>query len=339
MGRGVSLIRDANTQHLCLRFAAGFKRGLRNRPDGCILASNGAVHLLRKRILMRYAVLSDIHGNLVALDAVLRDIDHFSIEQRAPIDALWCLGDIVGYGPEPRECVQRVRELCQFCVAGNHDWAAIGKLDLDEFIGVAANSAEWTSAQLSPQDRIYLRGLPEVAGSGDFTLAHGSPLNPIWEYLTSPLAATPNFAAFETAFCLVGHTHVPTIFLLPDDARPLPAPPEILVSEMGRTGFTPGDSDLMPFPNIEAIPMGSGLCEHISPAPGLWLVPEHRRAIVNPGSVGQPRDGDPRASYLIFDSDLGFEFRRVEYDVAATQRKMSEQGLSARMAARLEKGI
>ncbi len=289
---------------------------------------------------MRFAILSDIHGNFEALEAVLRDIERFSVEQRASIDGLWCLGDIVGYGPEPRQCVQRVRDVTQFCVAGNHDWAAIGKLDLEEFTEVAANSAKWTAAQLSALDRIYLRGLPEVTGFGEFTLTHGSPLNPIWEYLTSPLAATPNFAAFETPFCLVGHTHVPTIFLLPDDVRPLPAPPKVLLSEATRTLFAPGDSDLMPFPDMGAMSGGLGtLCEHLTPAPGLWLMPEHRRAIINPGSVGQPRDGDPRASYIIYDSGLGFEFRRVEYDVATTQRKMTEQGLSSRMAARLEKGI
>lgn len=316
------------------------RKWLRSRPDRCILASNGAVHPQRKRVLMRYAVLSDIHGNYEALIAVLRDIDRLAVEQRVSIDAMWCLGDIVGYGPEPRECVQRVRELCLHCVAGNHDWAAIGKLDLDDFTEVAANSAKWTSEQLSAQDRIYLRGLPEVTGSGEFTLTHGSPLNPIWEYLTSPLAATPNFGAFETPYCLVGHTHLPTIFLLPDDVRPLPPPPEILVPDKTHAGFAPGDSDLMPFPDIGTMPLGAGLlCEHVTPAPGLWLMPEHRRAIINPGSVGQPRDGDPRASYIIFDSDLGFEFRRVEYDVAATQRKMTEQGLSPRMAARLERGI
>lgn len=291
---------------------------------------------------MRYAVLSDIHGNYEALTAVLRDLERFAVEQRAPIDAVWCLGDIVGYGPEPHECVQRVREITDRCVAGNHDWAAIGKLDLDEFTGVAANSAEWTSAQLSAQDRIYLRGLPEMADFGEFTLTHGSPLNPIWEYLTSPLAATPNFAAFDTPFCLVGHTHVPTIFLLADDVRPGALPPLILAQESAGRNFAPGDSDieLATFPDIESSPLSAGvLCEHITPAPGLWLMPDHRRAIINPGSVGQPRDGDPRAAYIIFDSELGFEFRRVDYDVATTQRKMSEQGLSPRMAARLEKGI
>lgn len=289
---------------------------------------------------MRYAVLSDIHGNYEALTAVLRDIERFAAEQRITVDAVWCLGDIVGYGPEPHECVQCVREISELCVAGNHDWAAIGKLDLDEFTPVAANSAEWTSAHIAPQDRIYLRNLPELMGSGEFTLTHGSPLNPIWEYLTSSVSATPNFGAFETPFCLVGHTHVPTIFLLPDDVRPMPPLPVMAGETQAGRPFAPGDSDLAPFPDLDTVMLESTtMCEHVTPAPGLWLVPEHRRAIVNPGSVGQPRDGDPRAAYMILDTELGFEFRRVEYDVAATQRKMSEQGLSPRMAARLEKGI
>ncbi|HZC06095.1 MAG TPA: metallophosphoesterase family protein, partial [Ktedonobacterales bacterium] len=201
---------------------------------------------------MRYAILSDIHGNHEALVAVLRDIERLAAEQLTSVDAVWCLGDIVGYGPEPHECVQRVREICELCVAGNHDWAAIGKLDLDEFTPVAANSAEWTSAQLSAQDRIYLRNLPEVSDSGEFTLTHGSPLNPIWEYLTSAVSATPNFGAFDTKFCLVGHTHVPTIFLLPDDVRPLPPPPSILAEALVGHGFSPGDSDLAPFPELDA---------------------------------------------------------------------------------------
>lgn len=289
---------------------------------------------------MRFAILSDIHANLEALRAVLRDIEAFSAEMRAPLDALWCLGDIVGYGPNPSECVQLVRERCALCVAGNHDWAAIGKLELDEFTEVAANSARWTSAQLAAMERIYLRSLPETETAGPFALAHGSPLNPIWEYLTTPQAATPNFAAFPTPFCLVGHTHMPTIFLLPEDAALPPTPPEFLTGDPKGRSFAPGDSDLMPFPTLEPLTLGpAALCEHVTPAPGLWLLPEGKRAIINPGSVGQPRDCDPRAAYLIYDSEVGFEFRRVEYDFTLTQRKMRELGLSQRMADRLEKGI
>lgn len=302
---------------------------------------------------MRYAILSDIHGNHEALKAVLRDIERFEREQRAPIEAIWCLGDIVGYGPEPKECIRDVQAACQLTVAGNHDWAAIGKLDLDEFTAPAAESAEWTSKQLAPLDRVWLRNLPTTSAVGQFTLSHGSPTNPIWEYLTSSLAATPNFGAFDTPFCVVGHTHVPTIFLLSDDITV--APPDVPSTDTAILPSISIDSDMMPTPDLGPFPddsemMGTPemepfpdepppLCEHIMPSPGLWLMPEHKRAIINPGSVGQPRDGDPRAAYLIYDSDIGFEFRRVEYDIAATQRKMTEFGLSSYMAARLEKGV
>jgi diadenosine tetraphosphatase ApaH/serine/threonine PP2A family protein phosphatase len=287
---------------------------------------------------MRYVILADIHGNYEALTAVVRDIEVFVREQRTTIDQIWCLGDIVGYGPQPSECVRKVSELCGICIAGNHDWAAIGKLNLDEFTGVAANSAEWTSEQLTPQERIYLRQLPERARSGSVTLVHGSPLNPIWEYLTTPLGATPNFSAFDTTFCLIGHTHVPTIFLLPDDAPPMPPAPSQLSGMRMPGGFDFDSGELMPFPSLEPLTNGQ-LCEQITPTQALWVLPERRRAIINPGSVGQPRDGDPRAAYLIYDTDVGFEFRRVEYDIAATQRRMAELGLSPRMAARLAHGV
>ncbi len=289
---------------------------------------------------MRYVILADIHGNYEALIAVLRDIEAFVSEQRTTIDQIWCLGDIVGYGPQPSECVRTVSELCAIVIAGNHDWAAIGKLDLDEFTGVAANSAEWTGEQLTPKERIYLRQLPERERSGDVTLAHGSPLNPIWEYLTSPVGATPNFSAFGTTFCLVGHTHVPSIFLMPADA-PLPPSAPLTPRALTAGGINPGDSDLMVFPDLpELAPLATGpLCEQITPTQALWVLPERHRVIINPGSVGQPRDGDPRAAYLIYDTDVGFEFRRVEYNIAATQRRMAELGLSPRMAARLTHGV
>lgn len=287
---------------------------------------------------MRYVILADIHGNYEALTAVLRDVERFVTEQRTTIDQIWCLGDIVGYGPQPSECVRVVSELANIAVAGNHDWAAIGKLDLNEFTSVAANSAEWTGAQLSPQERIYLRQLPERARKDEISLVHGSPLNPIWEYLTSPIGATPNFTAFDTTFCLVGHTHVPSIFLMADDAPLAAHAASVFPGMRAAGGVNPGDSDLMVFPDLDAIG-GSTLCEQITPTQALWVLPDHRRAIINPGSVGQPRDGDPRAAYLIYDTDVGFEFRRVEYDIAKTQRLMAELGLSPRMAARLTQGI
>jgi len=326
---------------------------------------------------MRYAVLSDIHGNDDALQAVLADINAFINEQRAPLDAIWCLGDIVGYGPEPSVCIRRVREYCDVSIAGNHDWAALGKLDLEDFSDVAAESAEWTGAQLSTEERIFLRSLPETTILGDFTLAHGSPLNPIWEYLTSSDLAAPSFDAFSTRFCLVGHTHLPTIFLYPTAEAELPT---FRGSSPGwRTEATPvapargnaaavasaaasavgsrydplaaeDDTDVRN-PTLSARKLAATLapapsdeptrlrCEHVTPVPGLWVLPHGYRAIINPGSVGQPRDGDPRASYLIYDDEIGFEFRRVAYDITNTQRKMRANGLSPRMARRLAHGV
>ncbi len=287
---------------------------------------------------MRYVILADIHGNYEALTAVLLDVERFVNEQRTTIDQIWCLGDIVGYGPQPSECVRTISELCAIVIAGNHDWAAIGKLELDEFTSVAANSAEWTGEQLTPQERISLRQLPDRKRSGHVTLTHGSPLNPIWEYLTSPLGATPNFSAFDTTFCLVGHTHVPTIFLMRDDAPLAPPAPSLPAGMRMASGAQSYERDLMVYPDLSPLVPGP-LCEQITPTQALWVLPERHRAIINPGSVGQPRDGDPRAAYLIYDTDVGFEFRRVEYDIAATQRRRAELGLSPRMAARLAHGI
>ena len=174
---------------------------------------------------MRYAILSDIHGNNEALSAVFRDIAQVNDEYGTPMDQVWCLGDVVGYGPEPGECVRRIRSSCDISIAGNHDWAAIEKLDLSDFSKSAAASARWTRNQLKTEEQTYLRLLPETTRISDFTLAHGSPSNPIWEYLTTEAIAAYNFPAFETIFCVVGHSHLPTIFLQPLFASaPLTAP-------------------------------------------------------------------------------------------------------------------
>lgn len=293
---------------------------------------------------MRYAILSDIHGNGEALRAVLADIDHLQYERGARVDQVWCLGDVVGYGPEPGECVRRIRARADICIPGNHDWACVGKLDLADFSGAAAKSAEWTREHLSQDERRYLQSVPETTRVGVFTLAHGSPSNPIWEYLITPQGAAPNFACFDTLFCVVGHTHLPTIFLQPahevnilaarwDDtmrrqvqlAMALPGGPSRSMLEQNRS---------------EVAPKGKAAhCERLLPGPGLWMIPEGYRAIINPGSVGQPRDGDPRAAYLIYDSSVGFEFRRVHYNIAATQQRIRDSGLSPKLAERLAHGV
>ncbi|MGO8951362.1 MAG: metallophosphoesterase family protein [Ktedonobacterales bacterium] len=294
---------------------------------------------------MRYAILSDIHGNDEALTAVFRDIERVNRDFGAPMDQIWCLGDIVGYGPEPGECVRRIRSSCDICIPGNHDWAAIGKLDLADFSQGAAASARWTSNQLKPDERRYLHLLPETTRVSDFTLAHGSPLNPIWEYLTTTAVAAANFAAFETIFCVVGHSHLPTIFLQPLLASSAITAPirRAMEPSVALAMATPGG------PSRHALEEDSGgqdsfyppstSCRRVTPAPGLWIMPSGHRAIINPGSVGQPRDGDRRASYLIYDSQVGFEFRRVAYDIESTKRKIQARGLPAQLADRLAQGI
>lgn len=293
---------------------------------------------------MRYAILSDIHGNGEALRAVLADIDRLSYERGARVDQLWCLGDVVGYGPEPGECVRRVRARADICISGNHDWACVGKLDLADFSGPAAKSAEWTREHLNPDERRYLQSVPEVTRVGPFTLAHGSPSNPIWEYLITPQGAAPNFACFDTVFCVVGHTHLPTIFLQPAHEVSVPAArwDDTMRRQVQLAMALPGGpSWSMLEQNRASVPPGGKVarCERLMPGSGLWVLPDGYRAIINPGSVGQPRDGDPRASYLIYDSNVGFEFRRVPYDIPLTQHRIREAGLSPKLAERLARGV
>lgn len=244
---------------------------------------------------MRCLVLSDVHANLAALDAVIYDAGYF--------DLIWCLGDVVGYGPDPNECVSRLRQFPHMCLSGNHDWAAIGKIDLRGFNSDARTSAEWTQNQLTPASRAYLQALPPSRVEAGFTLAHGSPRQPIWEYILDPATAGNNFPAFDTLACLVGHTHVPALYFMPDGSH------------------------------------GPSHCETHTPR---WGEPFHLnsgRWIVNPGSVGQPRDGNPDAAYALLDlEDNSWEHRRVRYPVHETQSRMREHDLPARLIERLAQG-
>lgn len=292
---------------------------------------------------MRYAILSDIHGNGEALRAVLADIEQVSYERGSRVDQFWCLGDVVGYGPEPGECVRRVRARADICISGNHDWACVGKIDLADFSGAAAKSAEWTREHLSPDERRYLQSVPEMTRVGAFTLAHGSPSNPIWEYLITAQGAAPNFTCFDTLFCVVGHTHLPTIFLQSahEVAKPAAHTDDTMRRQVQLAMALPGGPSwsMLEQSRPDAPAGASAQCERLLPGPGLWVLPNGYRAIINPGSVGQPRDGDPRASYLIYDSAVGFEFRRVAYNVAVTQQRIRESGLSPKLAERLARGV
>jgi len=470
---------------------------------------------------MRYAIFSDIHANLEALEAVLAKIDE--IAEKEPIDAIWFLGDLVGYGPDPNECIIKLRERTDVIIAGNHDWAAVGKIDLEDFSAAARISAEWTAEQLTEEHRAFLINLPERLQKGECTLVHGSPFGPLWEYLTSEVLAERSFQHFSTRYCFVGHTHVPVIFqqldpvantpTLPlgnteqgnappfhsngienhgdeveDDTNKMVAvyPPTHISALTTKTGEhvesaymdpetgqaatedeanaiieaeleaskhhhvgenateeeneatstqdVPGeteedgasvgssedaDSITEAAAELEDTPSGDedafstesaasededssdggengqiangesfddaelessveafeeadektpishivdaedrlnteieelltllGLTqsmiqvtnEMLSPPEGHWESPEGYRAIINPGGVGQPRDGDPRAAFMIYDTERGFEFYRIPYPLEKTQDKILKAGLPQYLAIRLAYG-
>ena len=245
--------------------------------------------------IMRCLIVSDIHGNLAALDAVLADVNLDTV------DRIWCLGDVVGYGPCPEECISRVLEFSDYlCVAGNHDWAALGKLDLRSFNTDARIANTWTQSALTPVVREYLSGLPTWLERDGFYMAHASPREPVWEYILDATLAYANFAHFSAAYCLVGHTHVPFVFELDEERK---------------------------------------RCEPLAPSLSAPMELGPHRAIINPGSVGQPRDGDPRASYAILDTErMTWAFRRVAYSVEITQECMRAQGLPRRLIERLAAG-
>jgi len=239
---------------------------------------------------MRSLVLADIHANLQALEAVLADA-----AASGGFDEVWCLGDIVGYGPQPSECITRLRGLSLSAVAGNHDLAAAGAIGTEAFNPFAAEAVRWNAVRLAAAEKAWLRGLPQVLTIGDFTLTHGSLVDPVWEYLYTDRAAEAHLARQPTAYGFVGHTHIPLVFF--DAARPL------------------------------------------APAAGEAIELGERRFVANPGGVGQPRDGDPRAAYAVVDSEARrVEFRRTAYDVSTTQSKMREAGLPEFLWRRLAQG-
>ncbi len=247
---------------------------------------------------MRALILSDIHSNLQAFDAVLADA-----AGRGGYDVVWFLGDLVGYGADPGPCIARLRGLPHLGIAGNHDHAVIGKLNPDLFNGAARAAALWTAQRLTDEERDYLMALPEVRREGPFTQVHGSLRDPVMEYLISEPAALATFALLDTPFCLVGHSHYPLVW----------------TEEDGRAGV-----------------------ELLNPSVPVRL-DRWRRVIVNPGSVGQPRDGDRRASYLLYDSDEGggegtLQHCRVEYDIATAQTRIRQAGLPDSLAVRLADG-
>ena len=242
---------------------------------------------------MRVAVISDVHGNLHALEAVLAELE------REQPDELWCLGDLVGYGPQPNRCCETVAARAETCLAGNHDLGVLGSIDLAEFTGDAVEAARWTRGVLAEGSRRFLESLASQGAREGVELYHASPRNPVWEYVLSAEAAAAAFDLTESQVVLVGHSHVPLAISLNDHVLD--------------GGLAAGGTETT---------LGSSR----------WLL--------NPGSVGQPRDGDPRAAWLLLDLGAGrAEHRRVEYEVASTQNEIRERGLPDALAQRLAHGI
>ncbi|MBM3319878.1 MAG: metallophosphoesterase family protein [Candidatus Eisenbacteria bacterium] len=241
---------------------------------------------------MILAILSDIHGNLEALETALRCID----EENA--DEVLCLGDIVGYGANPNECVERVRARCAHVLLGNHDAAAIGTTSIETFNTHARRSALWTGETLAPANGEYLRTLPMDYRTVDFYAVHASPNErEEWHYIVNQSIAEEAFLAFPDEICFIGHSHLPMFF-----------------REGGARGVR--------------IPEGS------------VPFPRDGRYIINVGSVGQPRDNDPRLSFGIYDtSERKLKLRREVYDVAAASAKILKAGLPEMLATRLRLGV
>jgi diadenosine tetraphosphatase ApaH/serine/threonine PP2A family protein phosphatase len=242
---------------------------------------------------MRVLIISDIHANYTALEAVLKDAGQ--------VDETWCLGDLVGYGPDPNAVVEEVRDIPNLtCILGNHDMAAIGKMPLEAFNGDARRSLIYHEKVLSMSNMVFMRSLSaNIKVRGEATLAHGSPRDPLWEYILNALSARVNFDHFDTPWCFVGHSHIQCMFALDDKTDHV---------TLNQTKAN------------ETIAL-------------------HSKLILNPGSVGQPRDRDPRAAFAIYDTEARtWTPRRVAYNIAEVQERIREAGLPEKHAIRIAEG-
>jgi len=243
---------------------------------------------------MQIAIISDIHANLEALEAVMADIS----EQN--IDEILCLGDVVGYGVSPNECLEIVQQRCPMVLLGNHDAAAVGLLSTHHFNIHAKIAIEWTTNSLKPESKTYLQALPLRKVMHDSTFVHATPYEPnMWYYITSLEEAAFNFQFFETTPCFIGHTHIPIIIVLDKEK-------ELFVHQDDNVNF--GER-----PDC--------------------------RFLINVGSVGQPRDRNPNACYGVLDTETKiFRHRRVAYDVAEAQAQMRKQKMPEFLVMRLQDG-
>lgn len=242
---------------------------------------------------MRILVMSDIHANYTALVAVLKEAGE--------VDETWCLGDLVGYGPDPNAAVEEVRDIKNLtCLLGNHDVAVIGRMPLETFNGEARRSLMHHEKVLSASNMDFMRSLPsKTKVRGEATMAHGSPRDPLWEYILNTLSARINFDHFDTPWCFVGHSHIQCLFALDE--------------KTDRVSLEQVKPDI--------------------------TIPLRPKLILNPGSVGQPRDRDPRAAFAIYDTEARtWTPRRAEYNIAEVQERIRSAGLPEKHAARIAEG-
>jgi diadenosine tetraphosphatase ApaH/serine/threonine PP2A family protein phosphatase len=241
---------------------------------------------------MQYGLISDIHGNLEALQAVYKEIDKIGV------DEILCLGDIIGYGPDPEKCVELVRERVNIILAGNHDYAPIGLVDVTYFNTYAKRAVEWTASQITEETRKFLEERPLIHQFQNFTIVHSTPADPdAWEYILSIDDAIENFPHFDSRCCFIGHSHVPVIISKAPDEH-------------------------IKVKRVEKMTLEEGF-----------------KYIINIGSVGQPRDLDPRAAFAVFDDETySYTLHRVKYDIGKVQRKILERGLPPFLAERLALG-
>lgn len=264
---------------------------------------------------MRVLVISDIHANFVALESVLADA-------QGDYDAVWCLGDVVGYGPMPNECCQMIEEIADVVVIGNHDWAVLGLpgIDVDDFNPMAREAVLWTQSVLTKDNWQRLFAYPDEPlqplSELDLLLTHASPREPVWEYVHTPTIALENFAWFQQFICLVGHTHKPAIYRW----------------RLERAWEEGVDAEEMGAATVDHLPVPLDEPLHLDVSP-------EQRLILNPGSVGQPRDNDPRASYALLDTEqMTWNLHRVTYPFELTQSQMRTAKLPRRLIDRLGYG-
>jgi len=251
-----------------------------------------------KRSQMKYLIITDVHGNIEAMDAVLEDA-----KEVEGFDKILCLGDLIGYGPNPNECINRLREYDFAMVIGNHEHAVSGFIDVDKYFNDhAAKAVKWTRKQLTQDNFVFIYSLPETHTENDIMIVHGSPRYAIDEYLRAPFAAMRNASVMSTKICFIGHTHIPVVFSISD-------------SFVKRA------------------------TKHDVVGEKTFVLDSTAKFIINPGSVGQPRDRNPLAAYGIYDTETKlYKQYRTCYDIKKTSDKIFNTGVSTWLATRLYSG-